>query len=167
MSDHSARTGEVHHEPGGPTVLRFRRVHPEPVEDVWSAVTDPDRCARWFGRWSGDARPGGTVALEMTAEEDAGGPPSQVLISECDPPHRLAVAIRDGDGEPWELTLTLAPEGTGTVLVLPHVLPAGLSPADAGPGWHWYLDRLAASLAGTPMPDWERTLTATVDHYRA
>ena len=52
MTDTGSRAGEVVRGTDGRAVLRFRRVHDEPVADVWSAVTDPDRCARWFGRWS-------------------------------------------------------------------------------------------------------------------
>lgn len=161
-----ARAGQVVRDADGRAVLRFHRRHTEPVTDVWSAITDPDRCARWFGRWSGDGRPGGTVALVLTSAEDGGGPPSDVLVRDCEPPHRLVVEVREGDGEPWELSATLTPDGDGTLLVFEQVLPEGFSPADAGPGWHWYLDRLAAVLAGAPMPDWEATLAATVEHYR-
>ena len=28
-----------------------------PIEDVWASVTEPDRTARWFGTWTGDAAP--------------------------------------------------------------------------------------------------------------
>lgn len=166
MTDTGSRAGEVVRGTDGRAVLRFRRVHDEPVAAVWSAVTDPDRCARWFGRWSGDGRPGGTVELVLTSDEDGGGAPSTVLVRDCEPPHRLVVDIREGDGEPWELSVTLTPDGGGTVLVFEQVLPDGFSPADAGPGWHWYLDRLAAVLAGAPMPDWEATLAATAPYYR-
>ena len=34
--------------------LEFVRTYPDPIEDVWSALTEPDRVARWFGLWSGD-----------------------------------------------------------------------------------------------------------------
>jgi hypothetical protein len=38
---------------------------------------------------------------------------------------------------------------------LAQSMPPDMDSADVGPGWHWYLDRLAASLAGAPMPEWE------------
>lgn len=157
--------GAVVHGPDGRPRLTFRRDLPDPVDDVWSAITDPDRCARWFGRWTGDARPGGTVALSLTSDEDGGGPPAPTRIVVCEPPHRLAVEITEEAGDPWELTVALIPAGTGTVLEFEQVLPDGFSPADAGPGWHWYLDRLAAVLSGGPMPDWEETLAATAPLY--
>ncbi|MFP5072381.1 SRPBCC family protein [Pseudonocardia nantongensis] len=158
--------GAVVRRPDGRSELAFRREFPDRVDDVWAAVTDPDRCARWFGRWTGDARPGGTVMLTMTSAEDGGGPPEAVRIVDCVPPHRLAVTIGVPDaGPPWEITAELAADrdapGGGTVLEFRQVLADGFSPADAGPGWHWYLDRLAAVLSGGPMPGWEATLAAT------
>lgn len=168
MTTHEHATepaGTVVRDPDGRARLSFRREFTEPVDDVWSAITDPDRCARWFGRWTGDARPGGTVALSLTSDEDGGGPPSDARIVACEPPHRLAVEITEESGPPWELTVVLTPAGTGTVLEFDHLLPATFSPADAGPGWHWYLDRLRAVLSGGPMPDWEATLAATAPLY--
>ncbi|MEV1295625.1 SRPBCC family protein [Pseudonocardia sp. NPDC049635] len=162
----SGPAGEVRTGPDGRRVLAFRREFPDPVEDVWAAVTDPTRCARWFGTWTGDARPGGTVALSLTSEEDGGGPPSEALITECEPPHRLTVRIAEDDGPAWELAVSLHASGSGTVLRFEQVLPDSFDPADAGPGWHWYLDRLAAVLSGGPMPDWEATLAATAQYYR-
>ncbi|BBF99561.1 MULTISPECIES: SRPBCC family protein [Pseudonocardia] len=157
--------GEVRRGPDGRSRLVFRRVFPDPIDEVWSAVTDPARCARWFGTWTGDARLGGTVALSLTSDEDSGGPPADTLITECDPPHRLAVQVTEGGDSAWELSVSLHPTGTGTVLTFEQVLPGTFSPADAGPGWHWYLDRLSAVLSGGPMPDWEATLAATAQHY--
>jgi len=162
--------GEVRRGPDGRDRLVFRRTFPDPVAEVWSAITDPVRCARWFGTWTGDARLGGTVALSLTSDEDGGGPPAETLVTECDPPHRLAVRVAEDDGPGWELSVSLEPgagsgSDAGTVLHFEQVLPDSFSPADAGPGWHWYLDRLAAVLAGGPMPDWAATLAATAQHY--
>ncbi|GAA4997320.1 SRPBCC family protein [Pseudonocardia tropica] len=153
--------GTVSESPDGRRVLAFRREFTAPVEDVWAAVTDPDRCARWFAHWTGDARPGGVVVLSMTSDEDGGGPPSDARIVVCEPPHRLQVEIGGDTGPPWELSVELTSDGTTTVLHFAQALPEGLSPADAGPGWHWYLDRLRAALGGDPMPDWETTLADT------
>ena len=35
--------------------------HPD---DVWDALTSPERLSRWLGPVSGDLRPGGTFALD-------------------------------------------------------------------------------------------------------
>ncbi|MEQ3554519.1 SRPBCC family protein [Pseudonocardia nematodicida] len=159
--------GTVHTRPDGRRELAFRREFPDPVDEVWAAVTDPARCARWFASWTGDARPGGTIALTMTSAEDGGGPPETARITACEPPHRLAVTIEVPDaGPPWELAVDLTSTADGgTVLEFRQPLPDGASAADTGSGWHWYLDRLAATLAGAPMPEWEPHLAATTALY--
>lgn len=138
----------------GQDVLTFRRVYPDPPETVWATLTESDRLARWYGSFTGDPRPGGTVELTITAPEDAGGPPTTVSIEECEPQRRLRISFAMGDGEPWEISLDLAPSDSGTVLDFRQVLPEAYSPTDVGPGWHWYLDRLGAELAGQPFPAW-------------
>ena len=30
------------------------RTFQAPIEDVWAAITEPQRLARWIGTWSGD-----------------------------------------------------------------------------------------------------------------
>jgi uncharacterized protein YndB with AHSA1/START domain len=139
---------------GDRQVVEFRREYPDPPDAVWAALTESDRLARWFGSFTGDARPGGTVQLTMTATEDAGGPDSTVHVEECEPHRSLRVRVEQDEGEPWVLSLALAPSADGTVLDFRQVLPPGFSPADAGPGWHWYLDRLGADLAGRAFPAW-------------
>lgn len=147
--------GVVTREPDGRGTLLFRREYPDPPAHVWPALTESDRLARWFGSFTGDARHGGTVALTMTSAEDSGGPPSSVRIVECAPPYRLSVLIEEDGSDPWEILVTLEDgRSGGTVLHFRQTLPVGFSPADAGPGWHWYLDRLGASLYGGAFPDW-------------
>lgn len=43
--------------------LEFVRTYDEPIDDVWAALTHPDRVARWFGRWTGDPASG---RIELT-----------------------------------------------------------------------------------------------------
>jgi len=43
------------------------------------------------------------------------------------------------------------------------------NPADAatmGPGWDYYLDRLAAVRLSRPLPEWEAYYPALADHYK-
>ena len=119
-----------------------------PVEQVWAAVTDPDRLERWFGRWSGDPA-SGEVDVVMTSEGQT--EPEPMTVSACEPPTRLAVVSRGPDG-PWPLELVLAAADQGTRLTFTHVLHEPYDAASIGPGWQYYLDRLEAVLAGTPVP---------------
>lgn len=128
--------------------LEFLRTYDDPVPDVWSAITDSERLARWFGSWTGDPTTG-EVLLTMVEAPDAAQP---VRILECEPPHRLVVDLPSPDGL-WRMVVTLREEGAGTVLVVEHRAVETDQVGSVGPGWHYYLDRLGAVVAGTPVPD--------------
>jgi uncharacterized protein YndB with AHSA1/START domain len=156
----TAPPAETRTETDGTTTLVWRREYPDPVDDVWAAITDPERLGRWIGTWTGEPRVGGTVAFTMTGEVDAGGEvaePVDVRILACEPPRHLAVEMPESEERSWHLDLTVEPAepaGSGAVLVFAQRLADGLRREDVEAGWRWYLDRLEASLHGTPMPDW-------------
>ena len=72
----------------GRTVV-LRRRYPAAVEDVWDAITDPERIGRWFLPVDGDLRPGGHYQLEG----NAGG-----TILRCEPRRCCAELDRRGGG---------------------------------------------------------------------
>jgi uncharacterized protein YndB with AHSA1/START domain len=129
--------------------LEFVRTYQHAIEEVWSALTESDRVARWLGRWTGDPV-SGSVELVMTAEE--GSTPQTVTILECRPPTRLVVDVPSPDGI-WRLSVTLQEASGATTLVFTHRLAEPYDVSDIGPGWHFYLDRLGAVVADTPVPD--------------
>ena len=49
--------GVVTTEDDGRQRLEFRRSWPDPIEDVWPALTEPDRLARWIGTYEGERGP--------------------------------------------------------------------------------------------------------------
>jgi uncharacterized protein YndB with AHSA1/START domain len=157
--------GTVEATPDGARVV-FQRSYPDPIEDVWSAVTEPERLERWIGTWTGTPRVGGTVEFRMTAEgEDA--PAESVTILACDPPRTLAVQWTLPDQPVWRVEISLEEAGDATLLTFVHHLPGGPEAfGDIGPGWQYYLDRLAASLVGGAMPSFDGYLEQLGDHYR-
>jgi uncharacterized protein YndB with AHSA1/START domain len=110
------------------TVL-LRRSYPANIEDVWDAITDPDRMKRWFMPVTGDLREGGTFQLEG----NAGG-----QIRNCDRPRRLKVTF---GGETSLVEVRLAADGNDhTTLELEHSVPLEMAGSGAGslyvgPGW--------------------------------
>ena len=68
--------------------IRLRRTYDAPIDDVWDALTTPERITRWFLPISGDYRIGGRYQLEG----NAGG---EILA--CDGPHRFRVTWAYGD----------------------------------------------------------------------
>ncbi len=131
--------------------VTLRREYPAEVEDVWEAVTDPQRLARWFAPVSGDLREGGTFAVEGNAEGE---------IRECLPPKALTVTW---GGPVSVVSVRLSATGGGTVLELQHTVPAAFAGSGAGalyvgPGWDVALLGLSLWLRGELVEDpatWE------------
>ena len=139
---------------GAAKVVALDRSYPAEVEDVWDALTDPERIARWFLPVSGDLRLGGTYQLEG----NAGGE-----IRACEPPTRLQLTWIFGeppgpeDSSIVEVRLQPTPDG-GTLLHLEHtaVVPPEMwdqfGPGSVGVGWDLALIGLTALFAGGEMP---------------
>jgi len=141
-------TGRIETRDGEP-VLVLTRHFTAPIEDVWAAVTEPDRLARWIGRWEGDP-PSGSVRFQMAFEEGHAG--ERMEIRRCEPPHTLHVAVQQG-GEVWRLELGLAhSDGVTTLTFTQPGLTPELAP-DVGPGWEYYLDRLVDAETGADPGD--------------
>jgi uncharacterized protein YndB with AHSA1/START domain len=151
MSTPDERLGEVTEVADG-VRLRFRRSWPDPVEDVWAALTEPDRVLRWIGSYEGERRAGGSGTFTMTHEEQPAGEPMRIV--ECDAPRRLVVEWESEQA--WRVELDLTEEDGRTVLVFTQLFPAGTEVTDYVLGWHWYLDKLDAEVSGgTPPGPWD------------
>jgi uncharacterized protein YndB with AHSA1/START domain len=97
----------------GTGVVRMEdRVEAE-IGEVWSALTDPARLARWYGEVTGDLRLGG----EYRARLHASGWEGTGRITACEPPRRLQVSAAE-PGEPEHVAeVTLVASGDQTQLV--------------------------------------------------
>ena len=157
MSDIVDQINEVHRSVGhadtpqgeGRAVL-LRRDYPAPVEDVWAALTDPDRLRRWFLPVTGDLRLGGHYQLQG----NAGGE-----ILRCEPPRLLRVSWVFGEGAHSEVEVRLTPgDGPVTSFELEHIAPLSphwdtYGPGATGVGWDLALLGLGAYLSGSPIAD--------------
>ncbi|BDT90224.1 hypothetical protein IFM12275_02000 [Nocardia sputorum] len=141
------------------------RTYRAPIEDVWASVTEPDRTARWFGPWEGEAGPGRTIKLQMVFEDQQ--PWMQLRIDACEPPHRLAVSAIDDHGD-WQLGLTLREAAGTTELRFTHHLRSDTEITQlpqVGPGWEYYLDMLGAARAQNDRPDFAHYYPAMQEYY--
>ncbi|MGY0499952.1 SRPBCC family protein [Nocardia sp. FBN12] len=124
----------------------WTRTFRAPISDVWAAVTDPQRLARWLGTWTGDPS-SGEVKFQMLFEDEM--PAERFRIDECDAPYRLRVTTSmpyDGENpEHWQLRLDLTEEGGITTLTFAQNVPDPTMAENVGPGWDYYLDRLVAA----------------------
>lgn len=137
-------TGRHEIREGHDVVVLTRTFH-APIEDVWAAITEPDRMARWIGIWTGELN-SGSVSFWMNSEGDD-APEQTFEIRSCELPHRLLVHAADGSGV-WDLGFALDEQDDITTLEFTQVVhdPAVLD--SVGPGWEYYLDRLIAAETG-------------------
>ena len=86
-------------------------------EEVWSALTDPERLAEWLGEaLTVELRAGGELVVRLPGGEERRG-----FVEEADPPAALVLWWRpiDENGEEGELTrvaFLLEPSAEGTRL---------------------------------------------------
>jgi uncharacterized protein YndB with AHSA1/START domain len=158
-------TGRITRQ-GDRRTLTLTREFRAPIDDVWAAVTEPERLARWIGTFTGDPA-SGRVAFVMTSEGMT--EPEDMEIRECDPPRVLRLTSHVGE-ERWLLDLLLDEQEGVTTLTFtqPDVDPVAAE--SVGPGWEYYLDRLVAAESGGDVGaiDFERDYyPAMIEHYRA
>ncbi|MFF9804750.1 SRPBCC family protein [Streptomyces coeruleorubidus] len=156
-------TGRLVPTPSGYDLI-LTRTYPASAGDVWASVTEPERTARWFGPWRGEAAPGRTIEVQMAFEESA--PWCPVRIEACEPPRRLAVSMEDEAGS-WSLELLLAETEGATELRLIQHLASAESIGATGPGWEYYLDMLTAARRAGPQPDFEDYYPAQKAYYES
>jgi uncharacterized protein YndB with AHSA1/START domain len=125
----------------------LRREYNAAIDDVWVAVTNPDRMKRWFMPVSGDLREGGDFQLEG----NAGG-----KILRCDPPRLLRTTF-GAETSIVEVRLTADGENA-TTLELEHTVPiefagSGAGALYVGPGWDGAVMGLGLYLDGNVPED--------------
>lgn len=133
------------------------------IEDVWESVTKSERTERWFGKWEGDARPGGSIRLLMVFEKESTW--SDATIDACEAPRHLSVKTKDSYGE-WHLELTLSEANGKTTLEFVHHLTDTKGAGEIGPGWEYYLDNLVAYRAGETLPTFEEYYPSQKEYYQ-
>jgi uncharacterized protein YndB with AHSA1/START domain len=149
---------------GGPGLLEvehdaarvvFRRVLRHPIEVVWAAITEPEQVEAWFmARVRREEVPGG--ALEM---DHPNGVRATGRVLAWQPPRlyeyewNLPAGPNRPTGEASIVRWELSPADQGTLLVLSHRKLSRPTAEVFARGLKVFLDRLAAHLDGTPLPD--------------
>jgi len=137
----------------GTGIARVEDRFDSPIDDVWSALTDPGRLVRWLGEVEGTLRLGG----EFRAHFFASGWHGTGRVEACEPSQRLLVLTKDAD-EPdapdaHPIEVTLAVDGDETTLVWEErAIPLDLLAA-YGAGVQVHVEDLAAHLAGRERCD--------------
>ena len=144
----------------GAGIVRIEDRYDTDIDDLWAAITDPDRLARWFGEVDGELSLGGEFRVHIA---DAGERIGRVEA--CDAPQRLLVTTTETDESyrrgqavpPFDAArnITLTADGDQTTLVI-EVKGMPLDKiAFFGAGWQIHAENLAAYLAGREPDDVE------------
>jgi uncharacterized protein YndB with AHSA1/START domain len=156
----------------GKGVVRIEDRYDTDIDDLWSALTDPGRLARWYGQVEGDLRPGGQFRLCIESD----GWDGTGRIEACEPPRRLLVTTRETD-ESWRkgrgappfdeaIEATLTADGDQTILVI-EVRGMPLDKiAFYGAGWQIHAENLAAHIGGRERGDTEARWDELVPPYQ-
>ncbi|MGY6501145.1 MAG: SRPBCC family protein [Acidimicrobiales bacterium] len=107
------------------------RTYPTTIDDLWVAVTTPDRLARWMGPVSGDLELGGRYRIEGNASG---------TITACDPPHSFDATWEYAGVVSWIEVQLVAVDSSHTRLQLAHLAHPDehwdqFGPGAAGVGW--------------------------------
>ncbi len=134
----------------GKGVVRMEDHFDTHIDDLWSALTDPGRLARWLGEFEGDLRLGG----EFRARFFSSGWEGTGRVEACEPPRHLLVMTRDDrQAEEHAIEATLTADGNHTILILEERgMPVNLLAA-YGAGIQVHIEDLAAHIAGRERCD--------------
>jgi hypothetical protein len=61
--------GSLVRTPDGKDLVIIRTFR-APIDDVWASITEPERTARWWGPWTGEAGTGRTIHYTMAFEQE-------------------------------------------------------------------------------------------------
>ena len=127
----------------GKGIVRIEDRFDTGIDDLWSALTDPRRLARWIGEVEGDLRLGGEFSFRFFASGSEG----TGRIEACEPRRRLLLTMDLDQPDADVIEATLAADGDQTILVWEQRgVPVGQL-AGYGAGTQIHVEDLAAYLA--------------------
>jgi uncharacterized protein YndB with AHSA1/START domain len=133
----------------GKGVVRMEDRFDTGIDDLWSALTDPSRLARWYGEVEGDLRLGGEYRFRVFASGSEG----TGRVEACEPPRWLLLAHGLGQPDVKVIEATLAADGDQTILVVEERGMPLHQLAAYGAGIQVHVEDLAAHLAGRERCD--------------
>ena len=146
----------------GKGVVRMEDRFQTDVEDLWCALTEPERLGRWIADVQGDLHIGATFYATFTSGWEGSG-----RVDTCERPTRLTLTMDPGQVDETVIDAQLTAEGEHTRLVieerglpLPHV-------SGHGAGWQAHVEDLVAHMAGHERCDLRARWTELIQGFRA
>jgi uncharacterized protein YndB with AHSA1/START domain len=166
MTDDASVLGSLH-SVDGEGIVRMEDRLDTGIDDLWGALTDPERLARWYGEVEGELSQGGEFRVLITL-----GGPRTGRVEACEPPQRLLLRMRDPDARPGQPEQTvieahLTTEGAQTRLVWEtRGMPVDLLPA-YGAGIQIHVEHLADYVSGRELRNGEARWNELFPAYEA
>jgi uncharacterized protein YndB with AHSA1/START domain len=158
----STLSGTLSRALDGTAEVSFDRVYDTDTTDLWQAVTDPERLARWFAPVEGDLAVGGQFTIKF---DDNNAPGCR--LTACDAPRSFT----------WEwphethssvITVEVLPNDATARLRLTHTHLTSEQGPEYAAGWDAYVNRLGDHVAGNEVQDtWFEDFGRTKDGYAA
>jgi uncharacterized protein YndB with AHSA1/START domain len=137
------------------------------LDDLWGALTDPDRLAHWFGEVEGELSQRGEFRVRIALAGERTG-----QVEACEPPQHLLLTMRDPHPQPGQPEQTvieahLIAEGAQTRLVWEERgMPVNLLPA-YGAGIQIHVEHLADYISGRKLRNVEARWNELFPAYEA
>lgn len=152
--------------------VRFERLLPGKISEVWKYFTEPEQLAKWLAQTTIEHKVGGRVELNFNVDEmperEQKGARIIGLVKTFEPLRKLAFSwmdtINDLDSA---LSIELKEEGEQTAIVLTHSRLSRNRMHEFMAGWHTHLDVLAAHLGNMVPPDFSKRFGQVVNKYAA
>ena len=148
----------------GKGVVRMEDRYDTDIDDLWSAITDPSRLARWYGEVKGDLRVVGEIRIRVFSSGWEGAR----RVQACEPPRRLLMVGKEEDA-PYELIteVWLTPDGDQTILVMEERGMPLEYLAGYGAGVQIHVEDLAAYIGGRERCDSDARIAELFPAYQA
>lgn len=158
----SGRVTGTLHSMGGVGVVRMEDTYATDIDDLWSALTKPDRLTRWIADVEGELSVGGTFHARFTSGWEGPG-----RVDVCEPPRRLLLTMDPGTPDETVIEADLRTDGAHTLLVIEERGIPMPELAAHGAGWQAHVEDLGAYLGGRTRADWRTRWAELTSTYSA
>jgi uncharacterized protein YndB with AHSA1/START domain len=141
-------------------VVHVEDVYATDIDDLWSALTDPARLARWVANVAAVPAPGERFDARFTSGWDG-----VLIIDVCEPPRRLLITSSPGEDDETTIEAVLTADENGTRLVIEERGFTRDQIAAHGAGWQAHVEDLSAYLSGAQRSDWEARWRELIPEY--